>query len=625
MSESANFADIDRSNEAPSEKERNRDQDQDKKGQNGALSPADSTLAGDFSASSQKDDDDDAMVSTALSAAAAASAAAAKYKESRKKASHSKNSSKYTNTIQKHRHATKKAKDMPLRPLSAYNYFFKEERTRVLAEREAAWVGQTTAVDADVVTGGDAPNDNRDTEFFATLGETIARRWKGLPEKDRKRFYAMAADDLARYRLEMKLHYDNYNEAISSATAHYKAGEIGAFQALKRDSDSSNTLSSNATGASSLNSQLKPHHLNLQFANQSQTRTDTTDTRQRSLFTSGMSRLAYPGTSSSSESQFFGRHEGLHHTDEANRLNLPTGEIEQQQLTHQSRMLCGFYNQPLNSIHHQHHSGSKSNFVSFATSFQRQKGDQQQAAAPWSVAAEQSSSSSRLLMDALLQCSEPSPAVSSASQAMQQMSKQQHGHTTNHHQLLQQLQEQQPHLRSTDIFSIILPPQHQDQGNRGISTALIPGQFLQTQSNPVDWSQLLTKANSIKPPNPPDASFDPNFPTALLSSHDRYELEDRFLTASDQTNRHFAQFSSATSGGAASSSRGSDDNMSNLLQQRFSVPSLSPSDSIMIPQLDQHLQSLRQDQQSMELSASTICPRQAAGLLCFCTLCTARI
>jgi len=617
MSESANFAKIDRSIEAAPSK------NQDKQSQNGAFSPADSSLAGDCTASSQKDDD--AMISTALSAAAAASAAAAKYKESRKKTPYSKYSSRHTNTIKKHRYSTKKAKDMPRRPISAYNYFFKEERTRVLAEREAAWVGRTRAFDADVVTDGDAPNNNRDTEFFTTLGKTIARRWKGLPEKDRERFYAMAADDLARYRLEMKLYYDNYNEAISSSTAHYKAGEIAAFQAFKSDNDSSNTLSSNATGASSFKGLLKPHHLNLQFANQSQTRTDTAAT-QRSVFPNGMSRLANPplgGTSSSSEPQFFGRQEGLPHTNEANRLNLPAGEIEQQQFTHQFRMLREFYNYPLNWMDHQHHSGSKSSFVSSA---QRQKSDQQQATAPWSVAAEQSSSSSRLLMDALIQHPEPSQYVSSASQAIQQMSKQQHGFQTNHHQLLQQLQEQQPHMRSTDIFSIILPPQHQDQDNRGISKAFIPGQFLQSQSNSLDWSQLLAKADCVNPPYPPDASFDADFQTSLLSSHDRYELEGHFLTASDQTNQHFAQFSSATSGGAASSCRGSGGNLSNLLQQGFSVPSLSPSDSsIMIPQLDQQLQSVRQDQPSMELSAGMICPRQAAGLLCFCGLCTARI
>lgn len=77
----------------------------------------------------------------------------------------------------------KKPKDMPRRPLSAYNLFFREERTRLLEEE----LNATQHPDG----------------LFSVLGKEIAKRWKALPEDKRQKYKAMAAEELQRYRREM--------------------------------------------------------------------------------------------------------------------------------------------------------------------------------------------------------------------------------------------------------------------------------------------------------------------------------------------------------------------------------------------------------------------------------------
>mmetsp|Transcript_1516 Transcript_1516/g.2371 ORF Transcript_1516/g.2371 Transcript_1516/m.2371 type:complete len:465 (-) Transcript_1516:411-1805(-) len=94
----------------------------------------------------------------------------------------------------------KKPKDMPRRPLSAYNIFFKEERAKILESATAE--------------GHPAPGHENDTEDrktraphgkigFENLAKTIGRRWKSLNPSHLERFKVLAHEDMERYRREM--------------------------------------------------------------------------------------------------------------------------------------------------------------------------------------------------------------------------------------------------------------------------------------------------------------------------------------------------------------------------------------------------------------------------------------
>mmetsp|Transcript_25888 Transcript_25888/g.51872 ORF Transcript_25888/g.51872 Transcript_25888/m.51872 type:complete len:152 (-) Transcript_25888:247-702(-) len=73
-----------------------------------------------------------------------------------------------------------KPKDAPKRPLSGYNYFFKDERVRIL---EAGIHG---------------------TMGFQTMAKTVGSRWKALSEDERTPYKERAKADMVRYRRQMK-------------------------------------------------------------------------------------------------------------------------------------------------------------------------------------------------------------------------------------------------------------------------------------------------------------------------------------------------------------------------------------------------------------------------------------
>lgn len=103
---------------------------------------------------------------------------------------------------------SKKPRDMPTRPLSAYNFFFREQRAKILEEREEE--ARATGVQPDK------------SDLFAILGKTIAARWKTLDDEQRKKYKEMAADDMKRYRADM----DQYHETIAKSYVQ-KDGPLG--------------------------------------------------------------------------------------------------------------------------------------------------------------------------------------------------------------------------------------------------------------------------------------------------------------------------------------------------------------------------------------------------------------
>jgi hypothetical protein len=98
---------------------------------------------------------------------------------------------------------TKKPRDMPKRPLSAYNYFFRNERGKFVAEqaeKEAAGAGTTVP---DATQAEEQGGEKVKSSLFATMGKTIAKRWKEIVPEELEEYKALAGEDSKRYRAEM--------------------------------------------------------------------------------------------------------------------------------------------------------------------------------------------------------------------------------------------------------------------------------------------------------------------------------------------------------------------------------------------------------------------------------------
>lgn len=106
------------------------------------------------------------------------------------------------------RPSKKKPKDKPKRPLSAYNFFFKEEREKILK----VVLGDD---DNDKTVNDPESEDYLDTEAlkrlrkeggkvsFEEMGKLIGQRWKKIDPDRLTKFSEMATDDTERYKKEM--------------------------------------------------------------------------------------------------------------------------------------------------------------------------------------------------------------------------------------------------------------------------------------------------------------------------------------------------------------------------------------------------------------------------------------
>ena len=127
--------------------------------------------------------------------------------------------------IQKKQIRTKKAKDAPRRPLSAYNLYFKYQRALMLAGSDA-----TSTQDTPIVIGGSysgmlsadghtvvqpvegsrarpGKREHRRTHgkiSFAELARQIGQKWRSLDDAARKPFVEQARVEKERYREEIR-------------------------------------------------------------------------------------------------------------------------------------------------------------------------------------------------------------------------------------------------------------------------------------------------------------------------------------------------------------------------------------------------------------------------------------
>jgi hypothetical protein len=138
----------------------------------------------------------------------------------------------------------KRAKDMPKRPLSAYNLFFKQERLRIVNSQQPVGSKESpadaigaTAVDVsapsvptaagEVQNNGpaysthprsasdNAPTIRKDRAIphrkigFESLAKVIGKRWKSLPEQENALYQTEAAVEMQTYRTQMKKYIES--------------------------------------------------------------------------------------------------------------------------------------------------------------------------------------------------------------------------------------------------------------------------------------------------------------------------------------------------------------------------------------------------------------------------------
>jgi len=136
------------------------------------------------------------------------------------------------------RPSKKKPKDKPKRPLSAYNFFFKEEREKIL---KVVLADDDTKVEQDTES-----EDYLDTEAvsklrkeggkvsFEEMGKLIGQRWKNIEPDRLTKFSEMAAEDTERYKREMTEYNSRQelkmrNEALKPAASTFSRSDKGGM------------------------------------------------------------------------------------------------------------------------------------------------------------------------------------------------------------------------------------------------------------------------------------------------------------------------------------------------------------------------------------------------------------
>lgn len=118
---------------------------------------------------------------------------------------------------------TKNPNGMPKRPLSAYTCYFQEERMRILEESQAT--DRLNHVSSRMIS-------------FEELAKILGRRWKSMPESEKKRFHDMSAKDNEPCRREIDAWQKNNpgkHDSLKQFSSPHCVSASGASEACTSD------------------------------------------------------------------------------------------------------------------------------------------------------------------------------------------------------------------------------------------------------------------------------------------------------------------------------------------------------------------------------------------------------
>ena len=149
------------------------------------------------------------------------------------------------------RKRNKKPKDMPKRPLSAYNLFFADERERILsAQRQGVEQPDFILPSEEEAERQKQVGKKRAPILFQALARCVGKRWGGLDAEAKKKYEVQAEEEMKKYRVRMEEYQQNIvmNTMAQSAKQKRKKDKNAPGEDSLDDSGRSRPAKRTATG-----------------------------------------------------------------------------------------------------------------------------------------------------------------------------------------------------------------------------------------------------------------------------------------------------------------------------------------------------------------------------------------
>ena len=125
------------------------------------------------------------------------------------------------------RKRNKKPKDMPKRPLSAYNLFFADERERILsAQRQGVEQPDFIFPSEEEAERQKQVGKKRAPILFQALARCVGKRWGGLDAEAKKKYEVQAEEEMKKYRVRMEEYQQNIVMNTMAQSAKQKRKRI---------------------------------------------------------------------------------------------------------------------------------------------------------------------------------------------------------------------------------------------------------------------------------------------------------------------------------------------------------------------------------------------------------------